>query len=129
MPPESTLTEALLEEICQAFNRQDVEAIAGYFAEDGEWLMASGPEVPWARRCVGRVEIARVLRERFAIIPDMRWAELRHFVAGDRATSEWRVLGTPVDAPPLDWLGCDLWTFEAGLIVRKDTYWKTILAR
>ena len=34
--------------------------------------------------------------------------------------------GTPKEGAPLDWLGCDLWTFRDGRITKKDTYWKLI---
>jgi taurine dehydrogenase small subunit len=126
MATNPPLTVELLNEICEAFNRQDVDAIVSYFAEDGEWLMARGPEAPWGRRLVGRQAIANVLRARYKVIPDMRWVDLRHWVAGEQGVSEWRVLGTPASGPPVDWLGCDLWAFRGGRIVTKNTYWKLV---
>ena len=128
MSDHTRVTIARLDAIQDAFNRHDVDGILSYFAEDGEWLMARGPD-PWeARRLRGKQAIGDVLRARYAVIPDMRWVDMRHFIDpdGTRACSEWTVKGTPREGVPLDWLGCDLWTFRDGLITKKDTYWKYI---
>ena len=83
-----------------------------------------------ARRLKGKQAIADILNARYAIIPDMRWEDISHFVSpdGSKACSEWTVRGTP-DAgqgDALDCLGCDVWTFHDGWVVKKDTYWKFI---
>lgn len=120
------VTEALLDAIQDAFNRQDVDGILEHFADDCVWLMARGSAPREGRRCVGKAEIGEVLAERFRRIPDMRWVEMRHFIAGDRAASEWVVQGTSVEGETLDLLGCDLWQFRGDKVVRKDTYWKYV---
>lgn len=122
------VTVALLDEIQEAFNQHDVEGILSYFSNDCEWLMARGP-VPWeARRLVGKEAIGEVLTARYAVIPDMRWVDMQHFISADgaRACSEWTVRGTPKQGSPMDWLGCDIWSFRDGLVIKKDTYWKYI---
>ena len=123
------VTAELLDEIQDAFNRHDVDGILSHFTDDCEWLMARGPEPHSGRRLRGKAAIGEVLRARYAIIPDMRWEEMSHFVApgGEKACSEWMVRGTPSDgSPPIDLLGCDVWTFRDGWVIKKDTYWKTI---
>lgn len=128
MSNDTRLTIALLDAVQDAFNRHDVDGILSYFAEDGEWLMARGPD-PWeAKRLRGKQAIGEVLRARYAVIPDMRWVDMQHFIdaGGSRACSEWTVKGTPKEGVPLDQLGCDLWTFRDGRITKKDTYWKFI---
>ena len=128
MDTDPKVTIALLDAIQDAFNRHDVDGILSYFAEDGEWLMARGPD-PWeAKRLRGKQAIGDVLRARYAVIPDMRWVDMQHFIDPDgiRACSEWTVKGTPKEGLPIDWLGCDIWTFRDGLIAKKDTYWKYI---
>ena len=128
MNHEPKVTIALLDAIQDAFNRHDVDAILSYFAEDGEWLMSRGPD-PWeAKRLRGKQAIGDVLRARYAVIPDMRWVDMLHFIdpGGTRACSEWTVKGTPKGGALLDWLGCDIWTFRNGLVTKKDTYWKHI---
>ena len=52
--------------------------------------------------------IAEVLSARYAVVPDMRWVDMSHFISpdGSKACSEWTVKGTPEDGEPIDWLGC-----------------------
>lgn len=128
MRKRSTVTVELLDDIQDAFNRHDVDAILSYFADECEWLMARGPETPHGRLLKGKAAIGEVLRARYEVIPDMRWVDMRHFISADgtHAASEWTVKGTPREGPPLNWLGCDLWRFEDTLVTRKDTYWKYI---
>lgn len=121
------ITLELLDAIQDGFNRHDVDGILSHFAEDCVWLMARGPEAPEGRRCVGKAEIAEVLRGRYAQIPDMRWEEMRHWICDDsKALSEWVVRGTPIGSEAFEYLGCDLWEFRDGMVVKKDTYWKFI---
>jgi taurine dehydrogenase small subunit len=126
MSKTTPVTTELLDAIQDAFNRHDVEGILSYFAEDCEWLMARGPEPRCGRRCRGKAEIGEVLSARYKQIPDMRWVEMRHWIFGDKALSEWVVQGTAADGGKLDFLGCDLWEFRDGKVTKKDTYWKTI---
>ena len=72
------ITIEYLEELCQGFNRQDVEGILSNFATDCEWLMARGPNAPEGRRCIGKEEISAVLRARYIEIPNMRWEKIQH---------------------------------------------------
>lgn len=121
------VTIALLDEIQDAFNRQDVDAIVSHFADDGIWLMARGASAPEGRICRGKHEIGNVLRARYQQVPDMRWEEMRHWIVDQtKAISEWTVRGTPKGGEPFAYLGCDLWEFRDGFVTRKDTYWKFI---
>ena len=121
------VTIELLDAIQGAFNARDVDAILSYFADDVEWLMARGPEAKHGRRLKDKKAIGDVLRARFEVVPDMRWEEMQHFVAGDRAASEWVVRGTNRQTgEKLELLGCDLWSFRDGKVAKKDTYWKYV---
>lgn len=126
MTGNTLVTIELLDTIQKAFNDHDVDAILSHFADDCEWLMARGPEDRVGRRLVGKPAIGEVLRSRFEVIRDMRWVDMTHYVAGDRATSEWTVQGTLPDGAAIDFLGCDLWAFRNGKVTRKDTYWKVV---
>lgn len=125
---QKKVTVELLDAIQDAFNRHDVDGIVSYFADDCEWLMARGPDRWEARRLEGKAAIGEVLSARYAAIPDMRWVDMQHFISedGSRACSEWTVKGTPKEGSPINWLGCDIWTFRDGLVTKKDTYWKFI---
>ena len=128
MPDNADVTIELLDAIQDAFNRHDVDDILSYFADDCEWLMARGPDAWEGKRLRGKAAIAEILSARYAVIPDMRWEDMSHFISpdGSKACSEWTVRGTPAEGEPINWLGCDVWTFRDGLVVKKDTYWKYI---
>jgi ketosteroid isomerase-like protein len=123
--PRTAETLRRIDEIAAAFNRQDVDAIAGYFAPDGKFLFPNGPD-PWGRRLVGPEAIRDALAKRFAVIRDMRWESIRRWGNGDMAVSEWVVKGTAENGEKIEYFGCDLWEFENGKIVKKDTYWKIV---
>jgi ketosteroid isomerase-like protein len=121
-----TITIEYLTKIVDAFNRHDVDAIASYFADDGQFLTARGPH-SFGNRITGPKQIADYLARRYKTIPDMRWEDEVHFVSGNRALSEWTVKGTMTTGETIDWTGCDVWKFDdQGKIKVKDTYWKYV---
>jgi ketosteroid isomerase-like protein len=123
--PAREVDDQLLADINAAFNDRDVERIMSFFAEDAVFLMASGPE-PEGRTVSGKAAIAKVLGDRFKVIPDMRWDHVHRYISGNRAVTVWRVRGNAADGTRLDYQGCDLYEFRDGLIWRKDTYWKIV---
>ena len=115
---------AVITEVCDAYNRHDVEGILRHFADDGEWLLSRGTP-PDGGRVRGHEEIRAMLRQRFRTIPDMYWDIRSHWVGGNRGCSEWTVTGTETNGNRIEWLGCDLWELnDEGQILTKDTYWK-----
>lgn len=115
---------AVITEVCDAFNRHDIEGILRHFTADAAWLLSRGAP-PDGERVVGTEALRAMLRRRFRTIPDMAWEIRSHWVGGARGCSEWRVTGTEANGNRLDWLGCDLWELDGdGRIVKKDTYWK-----
>ena len=114
-----------LKQILEAFNRHDLDAIMEFFAEDCSLDMPRGPE-PWGQRVVGKDLVREALAGRFKGIPDVHYGDDRHWVAADRAVSEWTLTGTTTSGIPLKVRGCDLWEFRNGKIVRKDSYWKIV---
>jgi hypothetical protein len=121
-------TTELMRAINAAFNARDIDRIMSFFADDATFLMARGPD-PCGRRVQGKEAIRRVLAERFAVIADMRWDHIDHFVAGQRAVSVWMVTGHGADGEVLDYQGCDIYEFSGDKIKRKDTYWKLVEQR
>ena len=122
----SSVTVELIEEIVDAFNRHDVEAVLEYFHDEGEMLAAVGPDI-WGVRLEGRTAIRAALVKRFAGMPDVRWTEGKSWISGSKAVSEFRVTGTQASGEKLDLMGCDLWEFLDGKIYRKDTYYKQMV--
>lgn len=125
MPTTNTVTSATLKQILDAFNRHDIEAIMGFFADDCVLDMPRGSE-PWGRRLAGKANVREGFASRFAGIPDVHYGQDRHFVSGDRGVSEWRLTGTTTTGQRIDVQGCDLWEFRNGEVIRKDSYWKIV---
>lgn len=109
--------------ILAAFNSHDAEAVASFFAPDGVMLAPSGPE-DVGRTLAGPDEIRASLVRRFSESPDIQWTEAKTWIFGEKALSEWRVRGTAPGGGTIDILGCDLWEFRDGKVVKKDTYYK-----
>jgi ketosteroid isomerase-like protein len=122
---QSGPTPALMKEISAAFNSRDVDRIMAFFADDCTFLMARGPE-PEGRRVHGKAAVRKVLADRFAVIPDMRWEGLDSFITGTRAVSVWTVTGRGKDGEALNYRGCDIYEFRGNKILNKDTYWKLV---
>lgn len=84
---------ATLKDILEAFNRHDLNAIMDFFAEDCVLDMPRGPG-PEGANYEGKSEVRKGLATRFEGLPDARYAEDRHWVAGDFGVSEWTLTGT-----------------------------------
>ena len=115
---------AVITEVCDAYNRHDVEGIVRHFAEDSSWLLSRGVP-PEGGRARGIDEIRAMAHKRFRTIPDMYWHIRSHWVGGNRGCSEWTVTGTESNGNKINWLGCDIWELnDDSKVVTKDTYWK-----
>jgi steroid delta-isomerase-like uncharacterized protein len=121
------VSEETLQAVLDAFNRHDLDAIMGHFSDDAVFDSPRGPE-PIGTRYVGAATVRAGLAKRFAGIPDVHYGDDVHFVSEDgrRGVSEWTLSGTTTDGDRLEVRGCDLWTFEDGRIVRKDSFWKRV---
>ena len=119
------VTVEMVTAIVDAFNRHDVDAIMSYCADDIVWVMARGPD-PWGRKYEGAAEVRQALVDRFNSIPDAQWRDGQDYVLGDVGVSEWTLVGTTTQGEKLELLGCDLWKFRDGKVIKKDTYWKQI---
>lgn len=125
MTSAQAVTVATLEQILDAFNRHDLDAIMAFFTEDAILEAPRGPD-PWGSRFVGQAAVREGLAARFTGIPDVHYSEDRHWVRGDRGASEWLLTGTTTAGERIAVRGCDLWEFRDGLIARKDSYWKIV---
>ncbi len=123
--PDTTITAKTLEQVLDAFNRHDLDAIMAFFSEHCSFDFPRGPEF-YGQRFSGKEQVCAALAGRFKGIPDVHYGEDRHWVAGDRGVSEWTLTGTTVAGVPVHVRGCDLWEFQDGKIIRKDSYWKLV---
>jgi ketosteroid isomerase-like protein len=113
------------EELLEAFNNHDAQAIMEFFTDDCVMEMPRGPD-PWGTRLTGKTEVRTGIEMRFAGIPDIHYGRDRHWVCGDRGVSEWTITGTDTSGMKVEVQGCDLFELRAGKIARKDSYWKIV---
>jgi ketosteroid isomerase-like protein len=118
-------TIELLEGFLEAFNRHDLDAIMGYFADDCVFYMPRG-SAPRGDRYVGKEEVRAGLASRFEGIPDVHYGDDRHWACGDLGVSEWTLTGTSVAGKKVEVRGVDLIELADGKIIRKDSFWKIL---
>ncbi len=126
-PKEMKVTVETLKQILDAFNRHDLDAIMEFFSDDCSFDFPRGPE-PYGQRFIGKAEVRNALASRFKGIPDVRYGEDSHWISGDgdRGVSEWLLTGTSASGVRVKVRGCDIWEFQNGKVVRKDSYWKIV---
>ena len=112
-----------LRETFDAFNRHDVEGVMRHFADDCVFFTVGGPAV-YGTRIAGSEAIAAAFAAVWAAMPDARWQQRDHFVAGDRAVSEWTFSGTRADGMRIEADGCDIFRIRDGAIVEKHAFRK-----
>lgn len=127
MQHSTTFTTAMLQDVCDGFNRHDLDAIMAFFAEDAVMEMPRGPQ-PWGQRYEGTAAVREALAGRFAGLPDVHYGDDSHWVSADgqHGVSEWTLTGTQQDGRKVRVRGCDHWTFRGDKIVKKDSYWKIV---
>lgn len=113
----------MLRAIAHGFDTHDLDAIMAHFDDDAVFDSPRGPNA-YGTRFSGRDAIRAGFAARFSGIPDVRYQDDEHFVDGDRGASEWTLSGTTTGGERIEVRGCDLWTFRAGKVVMKDSYWK-----
>lgn len=119
------VTRELLKGFLEAFNRHDLDAIMGHFAEDCVFYMPRGA-APHGDRYVGKAQVRAGLATRFEGLPDAHYGEDQHWVCGDFGVSEWTLTGTTRAGKRIEVRGVDLLEFVEGKITRKDSFWKIV---
>ena len=123
--PEDATKLDVLGLMVDGFNDHDLDAIMSLFVDDCVFESPRGPD-PWGRRFEGQAAVREGLGTRFTTIPDVHYGDGSHFVAGDRAVSEWTLTGTTTDGLQLNVRGCDIWTFRDDKLVVKNSFWKIV---
>jgi ketosteroid isomerase-like protein len=119
------VTKEMLKSFLEAFNRHDLDAIMGYFADDCVLYLPRGAR-PRGDRFVGRKEVRAGLATRFEGIPDVHYGEDTHWACEQFGVSEWTLTGTATNGERIEVRGVDLLEFRHGRIIRKDSYWKIL---
>ena len=121
----TTMIHEKLEGLAAAFNAHDIERIMSFFAEDCRLDMPRGPD-PHGRRLEGKAAVRDGLLGRLRGLPDVHYGGLEHHVSGNCGMSKWLLTGTRTDGVKVRVRGCDFYTFENGLVIIKDSYWKIV---
>ena len=99
---DTVLILSILEELLDAFNRHDLDAIMGYFADECTFDMPRGPD-PWGRRWQGKAGVREGLASRFTGIPDVHYRDARHWVSGSEfGVTEWTLTCTTTAGVPVN---------------------------
>ncbi len=119
------VSQQTLKAFLDAFNRHDLDAIMGFFADECVFYMPRGAS-PRGDRFVGKDAVRAGLAKRFEGLPDVHYREEKHWACGDFGVSEWTLTGTPASGQRIEVRGVDLLEFAEGKITRKDSFWKII---
>ena len=116
-----------LSALCDAFNAHDLDRIMAFFAEDCVLEMPRGNK-PWGTRAEGKARVREALAGRFAGLPDVHYGDAENYAdeAAGVGMSRWLLTGTTPDGARREVRGCDFYTFRAGKVTRKDSYWKIV---
>ncbi|HEU5164189.1 MAG TPA: nuclear transport factor 2 family protein [Chitinophagaceae bacterium] len=120
---ENQPTIAILDGFANAFNAHDVDRILSYMTDDCVFEASAGPNVD-GERFAGKDAVKKAFEDVFKSYPDAHWGNVRHFISGERAVSEWTFTGTKPDGSKIEVMGCDLFTFRDGKISIKNSYRK-----
>jgi|SRR5688572_6593112 len=116
-------TIAILDGFADAFNAHDVGKILSYMTDDCVFEAFAGPSVD-GEKFAGKEAVKKAFEDVFKTYPDAHWGNVRHFVSGERAVSEWIFTGTKQDGSKVEVMGCDLFTFRDGKIAIKNSFRK-----
>jgi ketosteroid isomerase-like protein len=113
---------AVIEQLCAAQNRHDLEAFVACFAPD---YRSEQPAHP-ARAFRGREQVRKNWAEVFSSLPDFRAELLATAAAGDTSWAEWRWTGTHADGTPFHWRGVTLFGVRAGVVAWGRLYMEPV---
>jgi ketosteroid isomerase-like protein len=109
--------QALFDEYNAAWNRQDLDGLCAFHADDIVFENHTAAE---------RVEGAEAVRAHIGGIferwPSLRFRGRRFYAADDFAVSEWTASATQPDGTQVEWDGVDVFPLAGGKIARKDVY-------
>ena len=119
----TNVTMDLVDAIGEAFNANNIDAVMKFFSQDAVFDHAVGPDVHGVR-FEGAEAIKAVFAGLFDKVEIVQWDTLDCAINGNKAYCEYRRKATLKDGKTEEFLSVDILTFNHGLIVHKDTYYK-----
>ena len=120
---EAGITPNLLDEITDAYNRNDTDAVMSFFAEDAVFDHATGPDIN-GTRFSGLDTIRGIFQGLFDNVESVHWEPIDTRVSGDKAYCEFHRVAKLKSGEIQDYLSVDVLTFRTDLIIHKDTFYK-----
>ena len=120
---EAGITSTLLHTITDAFNRNDIDLVMSFFADDAVFDHAAGPDIN-GTRFSGLDTIRGIFEGLFNNVESVKWTPIDTRVYGDKAYCEFHRVAKLKSGEIQDFLSIDILTFREGLIIHKDTYYK-----
>ena len=120
---QAGITSTLLDGITDAFNRNDIDAVMSFFAEDAVFDHAAGPDIN-GTRFSGLETIRGIFQGLFDNVESVHWEPIDTRVSGDKAYCEFHRVAKLKSGEIQDFLSVDVLTFRGGLIIHKDTFYK-----
>ena len=121
------VTTEFLQAFADAWNAHDIEALMSFMADDCLFQLSAGPDIDGT--CYeGRDRVRAGFQAVLDLVPDGRWDDASHFVAGDRGVSEWTFTATGRGGEQIEVRGCDILTFRSGKIAVKNSFRKNRVA-
>jgi len=120
---EAGISPNLLDAITDAYNRNDIDAVMSFFAEDAVFDHAAGPNTN-GTRFEGLETIRGIFQGLFNNVESVQWTPIDTRVSGDKAYCEFHRIAKLKSGEVQDFLSIDVLTFRDGLIIHKDTYYK-----
>jgi len=120
---QAGITPVLLDEITDAYNRNDTDALMSFFAEDAVFDHAAGSDIN-GTRFAGLNKIRGIFQGLFDNVESVHWEPIDTRVSGDKAYCEFHRVAKLKSGEIKDFLSVDILTFREGLIIHKDTFYK-----
>ena len=120
---EAGITPTLLDAITDAYNRNDIDDVMSFFAEDAVFDHAAGTEIN-GTRFEGLETIRSIFEGLFNNVDRVNWTPIDTRISGDKAYCEFHRVAQLKSGETQDFLSIDVLTFREGLIVHKDTFYK-----
>ena len=120
---QAGITPALLDAITDAYNRNDIDDVMSFFAEDAVFDHAAGSKIN-GTRFEGLETIRSIFEGFFNNVESVNWTPIDTRISGDKAYCEFHRVSQLKSGETQDFLSIDVLTFRDGLIVHKDTFYK-----
>lgn len=110
-------------EFGEAWNSDDPDLVASYFAEDGSYHASVGPD-HLGRTFTGRASVREGVQAFFERFPGGRFESLKVAIYGNLGTFEWDFVVTDPQGNRDVTAGCDLLEFDGDMVKAKNAFRK-----